>query len=98
METILILVAVAALMIAGTMVAAMTARGRRPPMRMPNDVDDRDEAILLDGVGRRESPIDRSAQILDLEPVDFERIERKPGETRRETDRSGPGRGPGEER
>ena len=88
METILILAAVAALAIVGTVVAAMTARGRRPPLRLPNDLDDADEDILLHGVGRRESPIDRSAPVLDLEPI----------EPRRETDRDGAGRGPGEGR
>ncbi|MDR7035449.1 MULTISPECIES: hypothetical protein [Methylobacterium] len=88
METILILAAVAALAIAGTMAAAMMARGRRPPLRLPNDPDDDDEPFVLGGVGRRESPIDRSAPVLDLEPIE-------PG---READAHRPRRGPGEGR
>ncbi|GBU17486.1 MAG: hypothetical protein COT28_08855 [Methylobacterium sp. CG08_land_8_20_14_0_20_71_15] len=62
MEIVLILAAFAAIVVAGATVAAMAARGRRPPMRLANDLDEGDEALLLGDVGRPPSPIDRSAE------------------------------------
>ncbi|KAB1075716.1 hypothetical protein [Methylobacterium planeticum] len=65
----MILAAVVACAIAGVMVLSMTKRSRRAPMRMPNELDDDDTEMLLGTIRRPESPIDRTVQILDLEPI-----------------------------
>lgn len=82
METILILAALAACVAAGVTVAAMAARGRRAPLRLSNDLDEADEALLLGDVAPKAPPIDRSAEVLDLEPVRDERSGTRQGETR----------------
>jgi hypothetical protein len=70
METLMILAAVVACAIAGVTVVSMTKRGRRAPMRMPNELDDDDTEMLIGAMRRSESPIDRTVQILDLEPIE----------------------------
>ncbi|MCJ2086284.1 hypothetical protein MKK88_09780 [Methylobacterium sp. E-005] len=51
-------------------VGVMAARGRREPLRMHSELDSEDEDLFLGAVGPRESPIDRSAQVLDQRPPD----------------------------
>ena len=70
----MIIAAVVACTIAGVTVVSMTTRGRRAPMRMPNELDDDDTEMLLGSMRRPESPIDRTVQILDLEPIEPGRI------------------------
>lgn len=70
METVLILAAVAACVIAGLVVVALSARGRRAPLRMDSDLDEADERMLLAAAAPAASPIDRSGAVLDLDPVD----------------------------
>lgn len=79
METILILGALAACAAVALVVAAMTARGRRAPLRLSNELDEADEVHLLGGIEPRATPIDRSADILDLDPVSEERPHRRGG-------------------
>lgn len=67
MELVLILAAVLACLVAGVAVAAMSARGRRPPLRLDNDLDERDTDVLLADVRPARSPIDRSADVLEPE-------------------------------
>ena len=81
METILILGALAACGAAALTVATMAARGRRAPLRLSNDLDEADEVHLLGGIDRKGTPIDRSADIVDLDPVHQERHPRR-GEAR----------------
>lgn len=78
MELILILAAVLACLVAGVAVAAMSARGRRPPLRLDNDLDERDEDFLLTEVGPTRSPIDRSADVLEAEDVPQPRLVQRP--------------------
>ncbi|WP_336488644.1 hypothetical protein [Methylobacterium nigriterrae] len=79
METLLILAAVVACAAVGVMAVSMTRRARRPPMRMPHDLDDDDTDMLIGSLGRPESPIDRTAPILDLEPLEPRPEGRGPG-------------------
>ena len=67
MERLLIILAVLVCVAAGIAVVAMSARGRRPPLRMHADLDADDERLFLGSVGTPESPIDRSAQVLDTQ-------------------------------
>ncbi|WP_375457349.1 hypothetical protein [uncultured Methylobacterium sp.] len=69
METFVILAAVTACAAAGVVVAALARRGRRGALRMDSDLDAEDEALLLAEIGPPESPIDRSAAVLDLDPI-----------------------------
>ncbi|MCJ2106089.1 hypothetical protein MKK70_12020 [Methylobacterium sp. E-041] len=69
METLLILAAVAACAVAGTVVLWLLARGRREPLRLDSEHDAADEALLLAEIGPTASPIDRSGAVLDLEPI-----------------------------
>ncbi|AWN35290.1 hypothetical protein [Methylobacterium radiodurans] len=68
MELLLILGAVLACTVAGVIVVRMSAQGRRPPLRLDSELDARDEDLLT-RVGPIRSPIDRSAEVLDAEPV-----------------------------
>lgn len=84
METILIIGAVAGCVVAGTTVAIIAARARRPPLRLSHDLDEADEALLLHGVEHPGSPIDRSAETIDLEAQESVPPPRRrlPGENR----------------
>lgn len=89
METILILVAGAAFAIACVTVLAMSARGRRPPLRLPHehDIAEREEADLIDTLDLPPaSPIDREGSTMDLEPIEPRTVKPAPrlpdGETR----------------
>lgn len=75
MERLLIILAVLVCVAAGIAVVAMSARGRRPPLHMGSDLDADDEHLLLGSVGAPDSPIDRSAQVLDVQVLDLEPIE-----------------------
>lgn len=70
METFLILAAVTACVIVCVAVAALTLRSRRAPLRMDSEHDVEDEALLLAEIGRPRSPIDHSAPVLDLVPIE----------------------------
>ena len=75
MERLLIILAVLVCVAAGLAVAAMSVRGRRPPLRMGGDLDADDERLLLGSVGTPDSPIDRSAQVLDTQVLELEPVE-----------------------
>lgn len=75
MERLLIILAVLVCVVAGIAVVAMSVRGRRPPLRMDGDLDEDDAHLLLGSVGTPESPIDRSAQVLDAQVVDLEPVD-----------------------
>ncbi len=75
MELPLIILAVLVCVVAGIAAVAMSVRGRRPPLRMGTDLDVDDEHLLLGAVGAPDSPIDRSAQVLDAQVLDMEPIE-----------------------
>ena len=75
MERLLIILAVLVCVAAGIAVVAMAARGQRPPLRMDGELDADDEHLLLGSVGTPDSPIDRSAQVLDAQMLDLEPIE-----------------------
>ena len=69
MERLLIFLAVLVLIVVGAIVAAMAARSRRPPLHMDSEFPQDDTDLLIGPIGRRrESPIDRSADILDITP------------------------------
>lgn len=72
METLLILAAVAACAVAGTVVLRLLARGRREPLHLDSEHDPADEALLLAEIGPSASPIDRSGAVLDLDPIRVE--------------------------
>lgn len=81
METTLILTAVAVLAISAVLVAAMMARARRPELRLTREEDlaeDGEETLMRSIEPPRISPIDRSAPILDIEPVAEPRALRQP--------------------
>ncbi len=78
MELVLILAAVLACLVAGVAVAAMSARGRRPPLRLDNDLDERDTDVLLADVRPARSPIDRSADVLEPEAAPPPRLAQRP--------------------
>lgn len=72
METTLILSALAVLALSGVMVATMMTRSRRPELRMSREeelAEEGEESLLRSIVPPRPSPIDRSATILEIEPV-----------------------------
>lgn len=72
METTLILTALAVLAISGVLVATMMARARRPELRMSREEDlaeDGEETLMRSIEPPRISPIDRSAPVLEIEPV-----------------------------
>ena len=68
MELLLILGALLVCTVAGVIVVRMSAHSRRPPLRLDSELDERDEDLLT-RVGPARSPIDRSAEVLDVEPV-----------------------------
>lgn len=69
MERLLIFLAVLVLIVVGAIVAAMASRSRRPPLHMDSEFHHDDTDLLIGPVGRRrESPIDRSAEIIDVTP------------------------------
>lgn len=69
MERLLIFLAVLIVVAIGTIVLRMALRGRRPPLRMDSDFHDDDTDLLIGPIRRRaESPIDRSAQVIDVTP------------------------------
>lgn len=73
MEMVLILAAVAALAVSGVVVAAMAARSRRPPLRLPHEhgIDEASEDGLIDDFETPlPSPIDRTGAVLDLDPIE----------------------------
>ncbi|TXM74654.1 hypothetical protein FV226_06160 [Methylobacterium sp. WL12] len=72
METLLILAAVTACAVAGTVVLRLLARGRRAPLHLDSEHDVEDEALLLAEIGPSRSPIDRSGAVLDLDPIRVE--------------------------
>ena len=78
MERLLIILAVLVCVAAGIAALAMAGRGRRPPLRMDHDLDEDDEHLILGSVGSPESPIDRSAQVLDAQGPDLGPIEAAP--------------------
>lgn len=81
MEKLLILAAGAAFVLACVAVVVSMARAARPPLRLPRETlmagDTPDEEDRLIDALRPEppSPIDRTAPILDLEPIEVARIE-----------------------
>ncbi|MBE7199548.1 MAG: hypothetical protein INR70_17345 [Parafilimonas terrae] len=69
MERLLIFLAVLIVVAIGALVLRMASRGRRPPLRMDSDFHDDDTDVLIGPIRRRgESPIDRSAQVIDVMP------------------------------
>ncbi|WP_375409007.1 hypothetical protein [uncultured Methylobacterium sp.] len=77
MEMVLILAAVAALAVSGVTVAAMAARSRRPSLRLPHEDaihEASEDGVLEEFEKPLPSPIDRSNAVLDLEPIEAERI------------------------
>lgn len=72
MELILILAAVLACIVAGVAVVALSARQRRPPLRLDSEHDEHDEDLLLAEVGPSRSPIDRTAEVLEAEVIEGE--------------------------
>jgi hypothetical protein len=98
MERLFIILAILIFVVAIVSVAVMAARGRREPLRMHSELDSEDEDLFLGGVGPRESPIDRAAQVLDQRPpephvLDLEASELEPiralTKARRESPESG---------
>ncbi|NEU10763.1 hypothetical protein G3T14_01280 [Methylobacterium sp. BTF04] len=83
METTLILSALAVLVLSGILVATMVARSRRPELRMAREEDlaeDGEEILMRSIEPPRISPIDRSAPILDIEPVvEHDPVRKLPG-------------------
>jgi hypothetical protein len=90
MERLLIFLAVLILVTAGALVVAMASRGRRPPLRMDSEFHDDDTDILTRPVSRRTSPIDRSADVIDVTPH-----EAADGGARETRPRGGPAPGDG---
>ncbi len=67
MERLLIFLAVLVVIVVGAIVAALAARSRRPPLHMDSEFHHDDTDLLIGPLGRRkESPIDRSAETLDI--------------------------------
>ena len=71
METLVILAAIAATLLACILVAVLSKGPRRPPLRLPREEDwAADEAAMARALTpERESPIDRDAPVLEQEPV-----------------------------
>lgn len=73
METLLLLAAFAAVVLAGILIAAASSRARRPELRMQRELDlaDGDEEGMIDSLRPvPASPIDRDAPIIDLTPIE----------------------------
>lgn len=68
MELLLILGAVLACTVVGVIAVRLSAQSRRPPLRLDSELDARDEDLLT-RVGPARTPIDRSAEVLDVELV-----------------------------
>jgi hypothetical protein len=78
MERLLIILAVLVFAVAIVTVLAMAGRTRREPLRMDSELDVDDEHLLIGSVGPRQSPIDRTAQVLDPRVLDLDATELKP--------------------
>ena len=78
MERLLIFLAILVFAVAVVSIVAMVARGRRAPLRLETDLDVEDEDLVLESVGTRWSPIDRTAQVLDPNVLDLEATELEP--------------------
>ena len=72
MERLLIFLAVLICVVAGVAVVAMSARGRREPLRMGAELDAEDEHLVIGTVAAPASPIDREAEILDPRLIELE--------------------------
>lgn len=74
METLVILAAVAATLLACIFVATLSKGTRRPPLRLPREEewDDDAEAVTKALTPAPVSPIDRGAQVLDARVIDHE--------------------------
>ncbi|GJE69936.1 hypothetical protein [Methylorubrum podarium] len=72
METLVILAAVAATLLACIFVVTLSRGPRRPPLRLPREEEWADDADAVSKVliGRQPSPIDRGAQVLDARVID----------------------------
>lgn len=73
METLVILAAAAAVVIATILVVRTMVRAARPPLRLPHEdamIEDEEDGLMDPIAAPPVSPIDRSAPILDLEPVE----------------------------
>jgi hypothetical protein len=69
MERLLIFLAVLIVVTVGALVLGAARRGRRPDLRMDSEFEDEDTDLLIGPLRRpAASPIDRSAQILDITP------------------------------
>lgn len=90
MERLLIILAILVFVVAGVAVAAMAARGGREPLRMRSELDEEDEDLFIGKAAAPESPIDRTAQILDPRILDLEAIELQPIKALDRTERSEP--------
>ncbi|UMY18932.1 hypothetical protein MMB17_06410 [Methylobacterium organophilum] len=93
MDTLLFLLAGAALVAACAAFAVMNGRAKREPLRLPQEerlaLDARDEDAAIDAIRpARESPIDRQAEILDLEIIDPEPVRRALEDHRAEGERT----------
>jgi hypothetical protein len=69
MERLLISLAVLIVITIGALVLRMALRAGRPDLRMDNEFEDEDTDLLIGPLRRpAASPIDRSAQTLDITP------------------------------
>ena len=86
METLLILAASAAVVISTILVARTMVRAARPPLRLPHEdamIEDEEDRLMDSLAPPPVSPIDRDADVLDLEPVERPRdrsVDREGGE------------------
>jgi hypothetical protein len=70
MERLLIFLAVLVVVAIGALVLRAASRHRRPPLHMDNEFHDEDTDLIIGPIRRRaDSPIDRSAQTLDVTPT-----------------------------
>lgn len=72
MESLLILAAVAATLLALVLVVGLSKGSRRAPLRLPREEEwaDNTEAMVRALTPDRPSPIDRAAPVLDAAPVE----------------------------
>ncbi len=69
MERLLIFLAVLIVVAIGALVLRTASRNRRPPLQMDSEFRDEDTDLLIGPPRRRAgSPIDRSAETLDITP------------------------------
>jgi len=70
MERLLIFLAVLIVVAIGAFVLRTASRNRRPPLQMDSEFLDEDTDLLIGPLSRRAgSPIDRSAETLDITPT-----------------------------